>query len=243
MEQPVSRVVRAEAEDDVTVVGNGDGVFSGRQVELSMQETLLIKIESVFQIDFLHVLVGRTADTDYVERVSVQMERMRQIGLLYFVYEHHLDDRVVRNVDLMRAHTVGAAISRSIITVTELFRWDVIDLRERRRRWERERDLVHERNHVVTGRRNEEAIVGLWLEDLFWSVEQEAERQEDLHVRALLQNTLIDVAGVLQLAHANRIFALSVANGIQRIQDNALRKTKVICRWLSRWLIRTTSIS
>lgn len=71
-----------------------------------------------------------------------------------FVYEYHLDDRVVRNVDLMRAHTVGAAISRSIITVTELFGWDVIDLRERRRRRERERDLVHQRNHMVAGRRN-----------------------------------------------------------------------------------------
>lgn len=75
-----------------------------------------------------------------------------------FVYEYHLDDRVVRNVDLVRAHTIGAAISRSVITVTKLFRWDVIDLRERRRRRERERDLVHKRNHVVTGRRNCERI-------------------------------------------------------------------------------------
>lgn len=55
-----------------------------------------------------------------------------------FVHENHLDDRIMRNVDLMRAHAIGAAISWSIITVAELFRWDVIDLRERRRRRERE---------------------------------------------------------------------------------------------------------
>lgn len=71
-----------------------------------------------------------------------------------FVYENHFDDRIMRNIDLMRAHAVGAAISWSIITVAELFRWDVIDLRDRRRRREREWDLVHERNHVVASRRN-----------------------------------------------------------------------------------------
>lgn len=197
MEQPVSWIIRAEAEDDVTIVGNSDGVLTGGQVEFSVQETTLIEIESVLQIDLLHISVGRAANTDHIERISVQVERMRQVWLLYFVYEYHLDDRVIWNVDLMRAHTVGAAISRPIITVTELFGWNVIELRERRRRRERERNLVHERNHVIAGRRNQEAIVGLWLEDLFWSVEQEAERQEDLHVRALLQKTLIDVVGIL----------------------------------------------
>jgi len=54
----------------------------------------------------------------------------------------------------MRAHAVGAAISWPVITVTELFRWNVIELRKRRRWRERERNLVHERNHVVAGRRN-----------------------------------------------------------------------------------------
>lgn len=134
VEQPVSRVIRTEAEDDVTVVGDGDSVLGRWQVELSVQKTSLIEIEGVLQIDLLHVPIGRTADADHVERVSVQVEGMRQIGLLYFVYENYLDDRVMRNVDLMRAHAVGAAISWSIITVAELFRWDVIDLRDRRRR-------------------------------------------------------------------------------------------------------------
>lgn len=133
VEQPVSWIVRAETEDDVTVVGNGDSVLSRWQVELSVQETSLIEIEGVLQIDLLHVPIRRTTDADHVERVSVQMEGMRQIGLLYFVYENHLDDRVMRNINLVCAHAVGAAISWSIITVAELFRWDVIDLRERRR--------------------------------------------------------------------------------------------------------------
>lgn len=51
-----------------------------------------------------------------------------ECGLHTLVYENHLDDRVMWNVDLMCAHAIGAAISRSIITVTELFRWDVLDL-------------------------------------------------------------------------------------------------------------------
>lgn len=71
-----------------------------------------------------------------------------------FVYENYLDDRVMRNVDLMRAHAVSAAISWPIITVAELFRWDVIDLWDRWRRRKREWDLIHERNHMVTSRRN-----------------------------------------------------------------------------------------
>lgn len=96
---------------------------------------------------------------------------------------------------------------------------------------------------MVASRRNEEAIVGLRLEDLLGSVEQEAERQEDLHVGALLENTLIDVSGVLQLTHANCILARSVANSIQGIQNNALWKTKIVRRRCSKRLIRTTSIS
>jgi hypothetical protein len=71
-----------------------------------------------------------------------------------FVDENHLDDRVVRDVDLMRAHAVGATVSRSIITVAELFGRNVVDLRERRRRRKRERDLIHKGNHVVAGRRD-----------------------------------------------------------------------------------------
>lgn len=96
---------------------------------------------------------------------------------------------------------------------------------------------------MVASRRNEEAIVGLWLEDLLGSVEQEAERQEDLHVGALLEDTLIDVSGVFQLIHANCILTRSVANSIQGIQNDALWKTEIICRRCSSRLIRTTSVS
>lgn len=51
---------------------------------------------------------------------------------------------------------------------------------------------------MITSRRNEETIIGLWLEDLFGSVEQEAERQENLHVGTCLEDTLIDASGILQ---------------------------------------------
>lgn len=79
----LTRVIRAEAEDDVAIVGNGDGVLGRWQVELSVQKTSLIEIEGVLQIDLLHIPIGRTADTNHVECVSVQVEGMRQIRLLY----------------------------------------------------------------------------------------------------------------------------------------------------------------
>lgn len=79
----LTRIVRAESEDDVTVVGHGDGILGGRQVELSVQEAAFIEVQRVLQIDLLHILVGRAADTDHVERVTVQVEGMRQIGLLH----------------------------------------------------------------------------------------------------------------------------------------------------------------
>jgi len=80
-----------------------------------------------------------------------------------FVDENHLDDRVVRDVDLMRAHAVGATVSRPIITVAELFGRNVVYLRERRCRRKRERDLVHEGNHVVTGRCDCERTHRTWF--------------------------------------------------------------------------------
>lgn len=64
----------------------------------------------------------------------------------------------MRNVDLVRAHAVGAAVGRPVVAVAELFGRNVIDLRERGRRRERERDLVNERNHMVAGRRNCEHV-------------------------------------------------------------------------------------
>src|SRR5436190_2240313 len=98
----LTRIVRTEAEDDVTIVGNGDGVLGGWQVELSMQETSLIEIESVLQIDLFHVPIGRTADTDHVERISVQMERMRQIGLLYCNQSYILKNQNILLLSTMR---------------------------------------------------------------------------------------------------------------------------------------------
>lgn len=49
---------------------------------MSVQETSSVQIEGVLQVDLFHVLVGRSSHTDDVERVTVQMERMAQVGLL-----------------------------------------------------------------------------------------------------------------------------------------------------------------
>lgn len=80
VKKPESGIVSDEADDDVSVVRYGNGVFRRRQISLlqvTLQQTSSVEVESVLQVDFLHVLVGRSTDTDYVVRISVQVERVR----------------------------------------------------------------------------------------------------------------------------------------------------------------------
>lgn len=70
-------IVCAESEDYVAVVRNGDGVLGRWQIELSVEETPLVEVQRVLQINLFHVLVRGPAHTDHVERVAVQVERMR----------------------------------------------------------------------------------------------------------------------------------------------------------------------
>lgn len=49
---------------------------------MPVQKTPPVQVEGVFQVDLFDVLVGRPSHTDDVERVTVQMERMAQVGLL-----------------------------------------------------------------------------------------------------------------------------------------------------------------
>lgn len=79
----LTRIVRTEPENDVSVVWNGNSVLGRWQIELPIEQTSLVEVQRVFQIDLLHVLVRGTADTDYVESVAVQVERMRQVRLLH----------------------------------------------------------------------------------------------------------------------------------------------------------------
>lgn len=82
MEQPETGVGSSESKDNVSIVGHGDGILGWRQVTLfkvALKQTSSVEIESVLQVDFLDVLVGRPTDTNHVERVSVQVERMGQV--------------------------------------------------------------------------------------------------------------------------------------------------------------------
>lgn len=168
---------------------------------------------------------------------------MRQIRLLDFVDEDHFDDRVVRDVDLMGAHAVGATVGWPVIAIAKLFGRDVVDLRKRRRRRKCERDFIDERDYVISGRCDQESIIRLRLEDFFWPVEEETERQEYLHVWTLLKNSLVNLTSILQLAHANRVLALTIADRVQRIQYNTLRKTKIVSGRSGGRLVWATSIS
>lgn len=78
-------IISTETQHNVSIVRYGNGVLLRWQIVLSVQQTSAIQIQSVFQIDFLHVGVRWPTNADNVERVSVQMEGMAQIGLLYYV--------------------------------------------------------------------------------------------------------------------------------------------------------------
>lgn len=66
--------------------------------------------------------------------------------------------------------------------------------------------------------RTQETVVGVGLEELFWPVQVEAEGQEDFHVGFLLQQPLINVVGILQLANADCVIALPVALGVEWVE-------------------------
>jgi len=62
-----TRVVGSETEDDVAIVGHGDGVLAGRVVELTVEQTLSVQVEGVLQVDLLDGGVRRAANTNHVE--------------------------------------------------------------------------------------------------------------------------------------------------------------------------------
>lgn len=52
------RVISAESEHDVAIVGHGDRIFLRRQVILTVQQTATIQIERMLQVDLLDGRVG-----------------------------------------------------------------------------------------------------------------------------------------------------------------------------------------
>ena len=67
--------------------------------------------------------------------------------------------------------------------------------------------------------RTQVSVVGVGLEEFLGTVQVEAEGQEDLHIGLLLQQSLVNVVCVLQLADADGIIALPVALGVQWVQN------------------------
>lgn len=80
--QSLTRIISSEPQNNVTVVGHGNGILGRRQIVLTVQQTTTIEVQGVLQVDLLHVGVGRPANTDHFEVVAVQVERMAQVGLL-----------------------------------------------------------------------------------------------------------------------------------------------------------------
>lgn len=63
----------------------------------------------------------------------------------------------------------------------------------------------------------QESVVGVRLEEFLWTVQIETEWQKDFDVWFLLKQCWVDWHGVLQLVHADCVFAFNIALGIQRI--------------------------
>lgn len=76
----------------------------------------------------------------------------------------------------------------------------------------------HFRATVSPCARTQKSVVRVGLEELLRAVQVETEGQEDLYIRLLLQQPLVDLVGALQLANANRIVTLSVALRVQRVE-------------------------
>lgn len=72
---------------------------------------------------------------------------------------------------------------------------------------------------MIAARRDQVPVVRVRLEQLFRAVEVEAERQEDFHVGPLGQDALVALLGILQIADADCVGSLTIADCIQRIQD------------------------
>jgi len=60
------------------------------------------------------------------------MVRTEGLQELTFINQHNLHNSIEWDVYFVGAHAVGATVRRPIVTITELFRWDVVDLRQRR---------------------------------------------------------------------------------------------------------------
>jgi hypothetical protein len=73
---------------------------------------------------------------------------------LTFVNQHNLNNSIEWDVYFVGAHAVGATVCRPVVTITELLRWDIVDLRQRRRWWEHKGNLVDKTDDVITSRGN-----------------------------------------------------------------------------------------
>lgn len=50
------------------------------------------------------------------------------VAILTFINQNNLDDCIKWYIDLVGTHAVGSTVGRTIVSVTELFRVDLIEL-------------------------------------------------------------------------------------------------------------------
>lgn len=75
-------IIGSKPQHNVTIVWHGYGVLDRGQIVLTMEQPSTVQIQCMLQINLLHICIGRTANTYYIESIAVQMEWMTKIGLL-----------------------------------------------------------------------------------------------------------------------------------------------------------------
>jgi hypothetical protein len=114
-------------------------------------------MERVTQVGLLDWRAKRTYYRDFRYRLRTVF-RGRSGRRLTFIYEYDFHDCVERDIDLVCAHAVSAAVGGFVVAVTERLGRDVLQLGQRWRARERERDLVDQTYDVVTATRSDCAI-------------------------------------------------------------------------------------
>lgn len=78
------------------------------------------------------------------------MVRTEGLQELTFINQHDFHHSIEWDIYFVGAHAVGTTVCRPVITIAELFRWDVVDLRQRWWWWEHKGNLVDKTDDMVT---------------------------------------------------------------------------------------------
>lgn len=128
VEEPIAGIISPESHHNIAIIGYGNCILKRWLRKIPLQHSHTIQLQGVFQIDLLNGFVRRSSQSDDVERRAMQMKGMTKIHLLHFIHQDNFHDRSQRYVHHVCALTVWSTIWRTIVSVAEILRRNVIDL-------------------------------------------------------------------------------------------------------------------